>query len=361
MTSTEDETYESILLKLGKISSFDIGKYAQTTKKSTVTHFNLLLRNGIDIQSDEVLRNLDLDKLKDKSNKNLSDQYKYQIAMSIKRVKHFIPNLPKSVQLTHRRKNKSSIHRMRDPKFMSDCKLIIDETCRIIKDVSINNEIKDFSMYFTCLVILFTVATNMRIEEILSLTIDNLSEILKTSEVYVKMKHQRATIKRKFYNTELLTTLISTIMKQRQFVEKYLIENKHNPLLVKRLHGFKTKLAFLSSTTTLRKNLKMLAASLGISRETQGFNMFRKYMTTVLTNDGKHLLAQLINNHSSLDTTMDNYYVQSAETVENAFQDFALSIVNNKIPEYTNVHSSVSNLKNLNYNLPYTPPPTPMD
>lgn len=72
----------------------------------------------------------------------------------------------------------------------------------------------------------------------------------------------------------------------------------------------------ITSVSQLRRSLKQLAVSFSVNVPNLGFNKFRKYMTSLLVDAGNHSLAQFINSHRNMDTTLTNYDVGTKQSME---------------------------------------------
>lgn len=308
---------KDILLKLGKVSSIDTSAYSESTIKSTMSHFRLLLLNGINIESKEELAQVDVNKLRNKKNNLLQTELKYQILQSIQRVTK-INMHAKNVIKDRGQLYSTNKNRVEDPDYMKSLKILIDKAAEIVRNVFVNQEIHDIGLYNCSLCILITLATMMRVDELVNLKIEHLSNIRNQQPVFIKVKHHKVSNPRQFILGELLVMLTNVIEDQRQYVGNYFQKQSFTRDTESQKKKFSDDYVIVVSKSYMRSKLKFMAASCGFTVRTQGFNIFRKYMTTMLTENGQHILAQQLNNHKSVNTTLVNYYVQTAEASEKA-------------------------------------------
>lgn len=353
------ESETKMLMTLGKISTSDTSKYSENTIRSTCSHFRLLLANGINIESNDELSKIKLNALKNKHKQPLSDEHKYQIAMSLKRIANIQLDIRKLIKS---RNLKSSPHRRRaaNPEYMNDVEKIINRATQIVQDVSTNQEIIDLGLYFSCLSVLLTLATTMRINEITKLKLDDLDNILEKKPVNIKLKSKNVEYKRTFILSDLLISIIRTIKNQRVYVREYLMNKRINTKEhTTQLTKLRDDYLILVSTSYMCKKIKEISAACYIPISTQGFNMFRKYMTTLLSDNGRHDLAQRLNQHTNEATTINNYYIQSAQASEDAFSKIHQLTINDP-PKNASSSVPIPNIPDSDLNmLPLSPPETP--
>jgi len=314
-------SYYQLLIDLGKTSTVDITKYSQSTISSTVSHFQLLKRNNINIENRNELQKVNVLELKNFRGKKIKEEHAYQIAKSIKRVTNIEVKIPNSIKKFRRVGVNHS--RLLNIEFLDGIKKIVALAQDYLDKVSTEKYIQSghLGMYNTCISIMFSLYTAMRIGEIKNLKMQHLQDILQDKDVYIKFKNQSITTPRNFVVSNHLKNLVQTILNHRPIIYDYmnniLVERRE---IEKEKQLLKDKYVILVSLSYMQKKLKDLGVTARIPAEISlGFNMFRKYTTTALINNGQHLLAQQINNHKNVNTTVDNYYMQSAQATEKVF------------------------------------------
>jgi hypothetical protein len=312
------------LLRLGNVASIDTATLSDTTLRSMVSHIRLLKRNGIPIKRETFISTDPLKilhGLKDMKDKPLQDQYKRQIAMTIKRL---YPDLKFSLGELSKHPYQGST-RLTSVSFNHNIRKIVDFASEFVKTVTQQGDLRDLGTYDTCLSVLLTLVTSLRISEILDLQMTDLESIEKDKPIYIRTKGNR-NVARRIVPNELLLMLILIIKSQRPKVEKFM-NNSYNESTARnhiRKHRLIEQYVIISSSDFMRKKLREIAASLIDSSKNDfpiGFNVFRKYVTTMLVEKGGEKLAQAMNNHSSVNTTLDYYNVESKNVTEKTYDE----------------------------------------
>lgn len=319
--------YNKTLTDIGAASSFDPSKLSGATVESMVSHINLLKRNNVPITkaaltADPVRL---LDSLVTSKGKKLAPLYKLQIAATLRRM---YPN-DVSVDLRkYSRARESKVSRVSSRPFMQAMRRIIDAASAVLRQAYFEDDIGDLAMYDTALVVLLSSCTSMRVSELYQLKTADMDTIRRNEPVVVHSKGARGGKRRMISPNDLLLAVLDAVREQREKAVRAATDtmaNNRSP------HYKSQRIAadriLLTSISHMRRKLKEMAASFGVriadkdrpDDHTMGFNAFRKYITTILVEGGGHAVAQAINNHTSLDTTLSNYHVQGAETAESAF------------------------------------------
>lgn len=318
------------LTEIGAASSFDPGRLSSATVECMVSHINLLKRNEVPITkaaltADPVRL---LDSLVTGKGKRLTPLYKLQIAATLRRM------YPNDISIDSRKYNtarKSKATRASSKPFMQAVRRIIDAASVIIKRAHAEDEIDDLATYDTALVVLLSSCTSMRVSELYQLKITDIETIRRNEPVVVHSKGARAGRRRVVSPNDLLLTVLAAVQEQREKAERA----AENSLATNRSPRYKAqrvsaRFILLTSISHIRRKLKEIAASFGVhlsfadginepDGHTMGFNAFRKYITTMLVDGGGHTVAQSMNNHTNLNTTLSNYHVLSTESAEATF------------------------------------------
>lgn len=323
----------SVLLQLGANSSFDPTKLSNSTLKSVISHIKTLTRNGIEINEQVLTLDTEymLDRLVDTKGRLLKDQYKRQIGMTIKRL---YPQADVSLQQYNKAHNESrnSKTRTSSEEFMTSVRKIRDRSVEILQDVYAHKRIDDLGLYDACIAVLLTLCTSLRIEEVRQLKFSHIQKILAREPIGIKSKASFAA--RFIAPNELLTATFTTIETQRQLVEESVKLRKLDHAMQKQQYRIDAGYILISSTDYMRKKLHELAASCGIKLEILGFTVFRKLTTSILIEGGGHLVAQTMNNHSSVNTTLEHYNMITSQSVQTAYDNlFGVSDPPQPIPE----------------------------
>lgn len=333
------------LLTLGINASFDPSKLSPSTIQSIISHIKTLKRNGISLDEQSLTINTEhmLDRLKDTKGNLLNDSYKRQIGMTIKRL---FPQSDISLQQYNRAHNESRSSRTRasSDEFMNNVRKLRDATLNIIQDVYLHRRIDDLGLYDACIAVLLTLCTSLRIEEIRHLKLSHIPKIQANQPIGIKSKQSFAT--RIISSNNLLETTFTTIKKQRQYVVDFVKLKKSDYASKYQQNRIELDYIIISTADYMRKKLHEIAASIGVKIDNLGFTIFRKSTTTVLIEGGGHLVAQTMNNHSSLNTTLGHYNILTPQTVQKTYDDLAIDILNNtEIPSAENAKRFMNQLE----------------
>lgn len=327
MDNLTSGSYEEALVRLGAITSIDVTRLAPTTLSSIISHIRTLQRNNIAIS--RVSLGEDpiglLDSLHDLKGRPLSADYKRQIGMTIKRL---YPDLKFSLS-QYKTESYNSETRRASSSFFDIVRAIIkhaaEELARIDADRTHKQSIgEDLSIYDTCIAILITSCTSLRINEIYDLQMTHIDQIRNLQPVSIHSKGGKSL--RNIVPNEILLKVFVIIERNRDRcivgVNQTHIRTAVRTHYVKRL---KTNSIILSSVDFMRKRLRELAASIkdvaiNIGTRSLGFNMFRNFVSSVLSEGGGHEIAQSLNNHSSVNTTLDHYTVVGPSAAEATFE-----------------------------------------
>lgn len=326
MTSAEGVATLSELVTLGENSSFDPTKLSTSTLKSIISHINTLKRNNISIDEQTLTINTVqlLDRLLDLKGKPLSDSYKRQIGMTIKRLypKADISLKPYNKSHNDSRRNKSRT-RISSDSFIESVRKVRDATISILQTVDIQRRIEDLGQYDACLAALLTLCTSLRIEEVRHLKMFHIDKIRNNQTIGIKSKQSYAS--RVIAINDLLEATFSTIERQRQYVKDNIAIKKYDHASRYQEYRLESDYIIMSTADYMRKKLHEIAASVGVNIETFGFTVFRKLTTTVLIEGGGFLTAQTMNNHSTLNTTLEHYNMQTSKSVQKTYDDLNLA------------------------------------
>ncbi|ATZ81490.1 VLF-1 [Drosophila innubila nudivirus] len=311
-----DSDFANQMLAIGATSTFDATKLSNSTLRSTASHIRTLKRNNIPINEQSLTLNTVymLDRLVDTHGKLLNDQYKRQIGLTIKRM---YPESEIMLEPYNNTRHRKSQTRMASEKFVTEIRMIRDATTDILSSINNRNMIDDLGQYDTCISILLTISTSLRINEILQLKFTHIPKIEANEPVAIKSKASNNV--RFIAPNELLLNVFQTITRQRMLVKNNIEKKKSDHASKFQLQRFTNDYLVISSEDHMRKKLHEISASLGIKSPILGFNVFRKHVTSVLTSNGGHFVAQSLNNHSSLNTTLDHYNVVTPQAAQITF------------------------------------------
>lgn len=295
------------------------------------SHRRLFQKNDIDLDDFDYFKdnpNKIIDSMKDTKGKHLKNGYKAQIAMTLK-ARH--PNLEINIKKYKIKAKKET--RVEDPEFIKKIKSLAEDCA---KRINLVNEygLIDLGEYESCLVVIISLATTMRLDEILQMKLRNLKEILeqKMTSISPKGNGQNRFIP---LNT-ILIYLVNTVLNNRNKVESYLRQS-NSKLDSKREDKFIVEYVITSSASYLKKKIKELAALASLHIPVLGFKPFRKLTTTVLIDNGGLNIASALNNHKDISTTQEYYNVASGEVVGKIY-----SFLNNIINNENNIEDSIS-------------------
>lgn len=345
------------LLELGRLGSVDATKLSPSTISCMLSHIRLLERNDIIISRNTLVGDTKkiLDSLTDSRGQRLSLQYKRQILMTIKRM-YPSDNIDTGMYRDSRiARNKT---RLSDNNFVEKIKNIVDRASYIVGEVYKNKGIDDLSMYDTCLCVLITCMTSLRIHEIRELKMSHINHLRQGIPLSIHTKG-RSSLRTVTYS-ENLEMVLNAIELQRAYVEININDRvsdaKYTQIQRERLLQ---DYIIITSDDFMRKKLREIAASLSLFVETLGFNVFRKYIVTVLVDKGGHEIAQSLNNHASVNTTLEHYNVMSSKAAEKTY-----NAVNRVMKELVpnppkNLESEQRKIENQRRRLQYDEPESP--
>lgn len=305
------------LLELGRLGSVDATKLSPSTISCMLSHIRLLERNDITVSRNTLIGDTKkiLDSLTDSRGNRLAVPYKRQILMTIKRMypsDNIDTGMYKDTRIT---RNKT---RLSDNNFVENIKKIVDRASHIVGEVYKNKGIDDLSIYDTCLCILITCMTSLRIHEIRELKMSHINQLRQGIPLSIHTKG-RSSLRTVTYS-ENLEMVLNAIELQRAYVEMNINDRvsdaKYNQIQKQRLLQ---DYVIITSDDFMRKKLREIAASLSLFMKTLGFNAFRKYIVTVLVDKGGHEIAQSLNNHASVNTTLEHYNVISSKAAEKTY------------------------------------------
>lgn len=304
-------------------SVFNALKYSQATVRSRVSHIKLLEYNNIDLSNasdfndDRQIRTL-VNSLKTKRNVEISEAYKRQIAMTLKRM------FPNSNFQPSKIFKKSSYKETRNSSadFIKNIHTLIKNAGHYLKGVQNDKSIDNTGMYDVCVAILITCSTSLRINEIMQLQLPDIDRIRENTPLNIKSKSRGQMLRRIAIN-DVLDNVFNLILIQRQWYVDYLktpefkrINDQSQRYRVDRVAN---KYILCTSISAMRVKLREFAAMADVNVPYLGFNAFRKFITSLLLSKGGFTVAQSMNNHSNLNTTLDHYNVVTNEPVEKMY------------------------------------------
>lgn len=311
---------------LGQMVTFDRTKLSKTTVMNSVSHVNVLKRNNIPITEADLTHNTValLDRLVDGRGNLLSTDYKRQIGMTIKRL---YPNANINLSTynsTRRRRNRMEAftnqanHSGVD--YVHAVRLVRDECVNILLMSHTRQSIDDLGMYDAAIAVLLTISTSLRIKELLQLRMNHIPDILESKQITIHSKSNKNV--RSVAPNDLLVNVFQTIQVLRPLVRAN-IQAKNNRNIRPQIERFNDGYLLISSDDFMTKKLKDIAAMAGAATTltTFGFNTFRRYITSTLIEGGGHYIAQSMNNHSNLNTTLDHYNVVGPESMQTVYRN----------------------------------------
>lgn len=307
------------LATLGDVSMFDASKIRKTTQLSMRSHLNLLRYNNISLTREHVQSNdmnKMLDGLKTRKGDLLKPEYKIQIAATLKRL--YGDNMAIDVNVYRndilRRKPHAENFQM-----MEKIKLLINHAAQFIRNVEKNKSFgPDLTSYEASLAILMSSCTSLRIAELHQITVPNLKTILRNKPIFLHSKGFKSSSTRcDIVPNRLFTSCIMFVFRNRDSIIKnvkiYERSNRYPECTLGRIQGDSV---FITSVSQLRRSAKQLAVSFSLDIENLGFNKFRKYIKSILVDECGHGLAQFMNAHSNVNTTITNYDVGTKQSME---------------------------------------------
>lgn len=323
MDDDESGTFKDVLLEIGTASTFDRTKVSKTTMKSVLSHIRLLKRNNVPIDEEHLTYDTIkmLNRLVDTRGKKLSDLYKRQIGMTIKRLFPHIRDRIDLSKLNGARNDKDghTSTRAMDPDFMNLVQKLIDYAAMILNRMNSESEVKDLGLYDTCLAILIISCTCLRLHEACQLTVPDIKKIRNREAVYIRSKGGSNV--RIIAENATLRKVFDLVKKQRGKVENAIAVKNLDHATRHQVMRYNKGYIIISSEDYMRKKLRTLMATIYPERQVMGFNVFRKYTTSILVDGGGHYVAQALNNHSTVNTTLDHYNVVGPQTVQNTYND----------------------------------------
>lgn len=307
----------AVLLELGKTSSYDPTQLRLATILSMASHVSLLKANGVPIsdlggKTKSELETI-INNLKTRKGIPLTPGYKTQIAATIKRL---IPNSQLEIKYFKKNAYAYSQTRATSTKLMSGIESLLKAASKYVNS-KFTTEITDIGEYECCIAIMLTTATCLRIKEITQLKLSDIPLILNYEPINIRSKSRENN--RLIAPNDLLALILDIIQKQRDALAKKLtndFNDKH------RIERYKLGFIILSSTTNLLHRLKEFAALNHIDIPVLGFNLFRKYTSTILMQQGAHSIAQTLNNHTTANTTATNYSLNTTQDIQDVYNQF---------------------------------------
>lgn len=311
------------LLLLGETASLSEGELSASTLRSVKSHLRLLKLNNIKLENQTFLNGTNevLNSLRDSKGQKLTPAYKQQILFTIKRL-FPINDADYKVFKLHRSKNIIP----RD--FKEDVNKLIDYSLDTFK----NFQSDKIVMLEICQVVLFIIATSMRIEEIRQLKYDHLEIIRAHQPVPIKSKH--SVKPRLIANSNLLQSIINVLLRTRDIKRDSL---PNVPLYKEAILRAQNNYLFYFSTSLIRNKFKEMCVLVNTTSKNLTLNSLRKFTVTMIINRGGIDEAAFLNSHKNANTTVDNYNYGTEQNVENTFAnllgnniDFSIS---ERVPE----------------------------
>lgn len=321
---TATREYSNALVRLGALATFDKSLLASNTLSSIIAHCNLLKRNNIELSA-QTFRDANttyklLDSLVGVNNKPLSEGYKRQIAITIQRMFNIKLNLRRfRKQEGHTRKA-----RLESSEYMKLIDRIVEQAGKVLATPLVESD--ELGVNDAATAVLLTITTCLRIRELSSLTMTHLEKIVSGETVYIQTK---TGVGRTITNSGLLLLIIKGIQRKREEVHRsieFMVSLRpNNSDTHKRFERFRKGHVLISSSSYMHKKLKEMAAVVGYQgTEYLGFNLFRRYISSILSAGGGHLEAQALNGHASLRTTLEYYTAVTTSNAERAFNELDL-------------------------------------
>lgn len=317
------------MVTLGRISTLDVTKLSESTMRSIASHIRILERNGITLTEDNLTQNTSkmLDTLRDKQNQPLTESYKRQIGMTIKRL---FPGHNIDLSKYNISRNPLARTRLQSPDFTIQISKVLDTASVYLKKAYASNILEDLAMYDTCHAILLSCSTSLRINEILQLRMLEMEQIKNNKPINIKNKHHTGA--RVVAPNDLLLSIFRGITANRQKVADAIRRRSDPTTLRHHTERFEAGCLITSSEDYMRKKLHVLAATNHLLTMKLGFNSFRKYITTTLVEGGGHLAAQAMNNHSTLNMTLDHYNVLGPQASEKTYSQLLSKPLTELVP-----------------------------
>lgn len=293
-----------LLRRKNQVSSSTLRKYQ--------SYLNLFRRHGLHLNDLLTNANRTIDSLINKRGDELSVSYKLKIAWFVRKTlpnSDIDPLIYKRLAASHipGEQNMTDQHMKRINEVIHEAFAFQKRTLESIE----NHGDIDVDLYDTYVVVLLSIATCLRIREILDLKMLHLNFIERLQLVPIKTKTTRTPIL--IPMNRILESLFRWIRATRATYVKQ-VAVKVKIISDSRNLRYKNDYLILYSESFIRKKLIDIAGT-GIS-----FNSLRKYITSYLIAQGGHKLAKRLNRHRKLDTTIQHYAVNTNEML-NRFYD----------------------------------------
>lgn len=286
------------------------------TIRSAISHVKLLQANNISISTKSFLAGTNrlLDSLKNRKGETLSLGYKIQLGVTIKRM---FPESDVDINVYKEKTNSLKTSRASNVNFMSKVKRLLQEASLYLGTINPSEIINDIGMYDTCTAIVISSCTSLRISEIMQLKMSDATSILRGLPIFIKSKGSGKE-SRNVAPNDILVRLLKLLARHRPIINGNPESKMHKGAASKQLR-LQNGYIIISSESHITKKLKELAAVHELHFDVLGFNIFRKYITTMLVNRGGHLVAQAMNNHTSLNTTFNHYTTLTSDASEKTY------------------------------------------
>lgn len=320
-----DANVTNILVQLGRVSTFDPEHLSNSTIRSIASHISVLKRNKIEITEKALTYNVHkmLDRLTDSNGAKLKMGYKRQIGMTIKRL---YPHSRIDLSPYNVTRKSQARTRLSTPQFTQNIRRLIESASEYLQSVYSHPTIEDMGMYDTCNAIILSCSTSMRIGELFQLRYSDLEQVVNNEHININSKRHRGP--RMVAINDLLRSLIEGLNDTRPKILPVISERIDKQIRMSQMVRYEYDYILISSVDYMRKKLHVLAATNHLMIPKLGFNSFRKYITTTLIEGGAHAVAQSMNNHSSLNMTLDHYNVLGPQTLEKTYND----LLGEKVP-----------------------------
>lgn len=302
---------------------------ANSTLRNFASHVRLLKHNGKAIDRISLTTNTTdmLEGLVNKRGDPLTTGYKRQIGMSIRRM---FPDVHIDLSKYEKLRKQSRATRKSSETFVETARKLTERCSNYICKVSKSNTIDDIGKYEAAIAALFTVATSLRIEEIRALKMDHLRQIELGEDLAIPVKRKRGN--RFVAANDALLAVIASVRSLRDTVAKTIANSSTEKIMIKRKIRYDSGYIFVTSVSFMSSRLHELGADLksGLiikpaTKASLGWNVFRDYISTYLIENNCTDLARMMNNHSSLNTTFENYTISSNRSLDRALREFDIT------------------------------------
>lgn len=324
-----------LLVSIGCRSDYTFALQSNSSISSRMSHLKLLKHNNISFNPNTIKHqniNKILDSMVTYRGEPLNDNYKNNIASTIRAL------FGKDVKINTReynRKRKQKKSRATDAELMREvCKLAI-RMAEYVSNIDIIKRITNLTEYDTALAALLCITTDFRISTVLLLTMNNIFEILNSKDVVV---HDKGAVMTKDLHkpvplSYVFIELARKIFAQRQYVVEAVEMNDHTQRQ-KRLENLVNNRVILSSASVVSKKIHeminqqnlfqpysenaTLPELLEKNKQSRGFNIFRKFTSSVLIMNGEHTLAKILKHHTNMQVT-EMYNHSNMDTYERSY------------------------------------------